>query len=201
MPIQFRCPTCNKLLSIASRKAGTWTDCPVCGEKIEIPLELPGQMRGIHSPTQSSHNSGSAQEISPGSDLQLQKKESSPNGQGPNFTQNSPTKTSALTKTSPKSILDIDPDRIFGTDQPPRAKPPTLHPQPGILEGMYENQGESMGQPQPDGTDLTHPKEEFPKGPKHSWKLILFAILIIGGLLVASYYAWNLCFPKALLPT
>src|SRR4051812_23518600 len=37
MPIRFRCPRCSRLLGIASRKAGTQTACPQCGEMIHVP--------------------------------------------------------------------------------------------------------------------------------------------------------------------
>ncbi len=30
MPIRFRCPHCNRLLGIATRKAGTDIPCPQC---------------------------------------------------------------------------------------------------------------------------------------------------------------------------
>ena len=37
MPIRFRCSYCNRLLGIASRKAGTDTTCPHCGQAITVP--------------------------------------------------------------------------------------------------------------------------------------------------------------------
>lgn len=37
MPIRFRCTYCNRLLGIASRKAGTDTVCPHCGYSITVP--------------------------------------------------------------------------------------------------------------------------------------------------------------------
>jgi phage FluMu protein Com len=37
MPIRFRCVYCNKLLGIATRKAGTVIQCPECGEKLIVP--------------------------------------------------------------------------------------------------------------------------------------------------------------------
>ena len=37
MPIRFRCTYCNRLLGIASRKAGTDTVCPHCGYAITVP--------------------------------------------------------------------------------------------------------------------------------------------------------------------
>lgn len=39
MPIQFRCPKCNQLLSIAQRKAGTQTTCPKCQILIAVPSD------------------------------------------------------------------------------------------------------------------------------------------------------------------
>jgi hypothetical protein len=37
MPIRFRCTYCNRLLGIATRKAGTLTTCPHCGYQITVP--------------------------------------------------------------------------------------------------------------------------------------------------------------------
>lgn len=37
MPIRFRCPGCDGLLSIARRKAGTDVACPKCGELVIVP--------------------------------------------------------------------------------------------------------------------------------------------------------------------
>ncbi len=37
MPIRFRCTFCNRLLGIATRKAGTETTCPHCGYNITVP--------------------------------------------------------------------------------------------------------------------------------------------------------------------
>jgi DNA-directed RNA polymerase subunit RPC12/RpoP len=41
MPIQFRCQTCRKLLSVARRKSGQDTECPVCGSKTRVPGDIP----------------------------------------------------------------------------------------------------------------------------------------------------------------
>jgi phage FluMu protein Com len=38
MPIRFRCSFCNRLLGIATRKAGTQTRCPHCGYEITVPV-------------------------------------------------------------------------------------------------------------------------------------------------------------------
>ena len=38
MPIRFRCTFCNRLLGIATRKAGTETTCPHCGYAIMVPV-------------------------------------------------------------------------------------------------------------------------------------------------------------------
>ncbi|HEY1187840.1 MAG TPA: hypothetical protein VGE74_09290 [Gemmata sp.] len=38
MPIRFRCSYCNRLLGIATRKAGTETTCPHCGYAIVVPM-------------------------------------------------------------------------------------------------------------------------------------------------------------------
>ncbi|MFM8274728.1 MAG: hypothetical protein ACKODX_20690 [Gemmata sp.] len=38
MPIRFRCHYCNRLLGIATRKAGTETTCPHCGYTITVPV-------------------------------------------------------------------------------------------------------------------------------------------------------------------
>jgi biopolymer transport protein ExbD len=37
MPIQFRCPSCQQLLSISRRKAGTEVFCPVCTSLVMVP--------------------------------------------------------------------------------------------------------------------------------------------------------------------
>ena len=37
MPIRFRCPDCETVLSIATRKAGTPIACPKCGEEVLVP--------------------------------------------------------------------------------------------------------------------------------------------------------------------
>lgn len=37
MPIRFRCTHCHRLLGIATRKAGTDTTCPHCGQSITVP--------------------------------------------------------------------------------------------------------------------------------------------------------------------
>ena len=37
MPIQFRCPSCEKTLSAASRKAGREVTCPACGQSVLVP--------------------------------------------------------------------------------------------------------------------------------------------------------------------
>jgi biopolymer transport protein ExbD len=37
MPIQFRCPSCEKKLSAASRKAGREVTCPACGRSVQVP--------------------------------------------------------------------------------------------------------------------------------------------------------------------
>lgn len=38
MPIRFRCSYCNRLLGIATRKAGMETTCPHCGYTIIVPV-------------------------------------------------------------------------------------------------------------------------------------------------------------------
>lgn len=38
MPIRFRCSYCNRLLGIATRKAGMETTCPHCGYTITVPV-------------------------------------------------------------------------------------------------------------------------------------------------------------------
>lgn len=37
MPIKFRCPVCEGLLSIARRKAGTRVVCPKCRDEVTVP--------------------------------------------------------------------------------------------------------------------------------------------------------------------
>jgi phage FluMu protein Com len=43
MPIRFRCAYCNRLLGIATRKAGTETTCPHCGYTITVPYPDDGE--------------------------------------------------------------------------------------------------------------------------------------------------------------
>jgi phage FluMu protein Com len=42
MPIRFRCSYCNRLLGIATRKAGMQTTCPHCGNSITVPIPNEG---------------------------------------------------------------------------------------------------------------------------------------------------------------
>jgi hypothetical protein len=37
MPIQFRCPACDRMLGIAKRKAGTSVKCPRCAADVRVP--------------------------------------------------------------------------------------------------------------------------------------------------------------------
>jgi hypothetical protein len=37
MPIKFRCPLCEGMLSIARRKAGSQVVCPRCGDEVTVP--------------------------------------------------------------------------------------------------------------------------------------------------------------------
>ncbi len=37
MPIRFKCPTCERMLSIARRKAGTRVVCPRCEDDVTVP--------------------------------------------------------------------------------------------------------------------------------------------------------------------
>ncbi len=37
MPIQFRCPSCDRMLGIAKRKAGTSVKCPRCAADVRVP--------------------------------------------------------------------------------------------------------------------------------------------------------------------
>jgi phage FluMu protein Com len=39
MPIRFRCPSCNQMLGIASRKAGGQIECPTCGMTQRVPTK------------------------------------------------------------------------------------------------------------------------------------------------------------------
>src|SRR3954451_22376976 len=41
MPIRFRCVYCDKLLGIATRKAGTVVNCPQCGQPLIVPSPEP----------------------------------------------------------------------------------------------------------------------------------------------------------------
>src|SRR5262245_4350808 len=38
MPIQFRCPTCDRRLSIGTRKAGAPVTCPNCDTRVTGPI-------------------------------------------------------------------------------------------------------------------------------------------------------------------
>ena len=37
MPIHFRCTSCDRMLSIARRKAGQQVSCPKCGKSVSVP--------------------------------------------------------------------------------------------------------------------------------------------------------------------
>ncbi|MGH7226455.1 MAG: hypothetical protein ACRELF_24835, partial [Gemmataceae bacterium] len=37
MPIHFRCPHCDKLLAIGTRKGGTQIHCPLCAHLVTVP--------------------------------------------------------------------------------------------------------------------------------------------------------------------
>ncbi len=37
MPIQFRCPSCDRMLGIAKRKAGSSVKCPRCAADVRVP--------------------------------------------------------------------------------------------------------------------------------------------------------------------
>lgn len=37
MPIQFRCPSCDRMLGIAKRKAGSTVKCPRCATDVSVP--------------------------------------------------------------------------------------------------------------------------------------------------------------------
>lgn len=45
MPIRFRCTFCNRLLGIATRKAGTDTTCPHCGFALTVPTPTEEEAR------------------------------------------------------------------------------------------------------------------------------------------------------------
>jgi phage FluMu protein Com len=45
MPIRFRCSYCNRLLGIATRKAGMETTCPHCGYTITVPVPQEEEVR------------------------------------------------------------------------------------------------------------------------------------------------------------
>jgi hypothetical protein len=44
MPIRFRCPHCNRLLGIATRKAGRDIACPQCGVSVSVPKPAGGEL-------------------------------------------------------------------------------------------------------------------------------------------------------------
>ncbi|HCC99154.1 MAG TPA: biopolymer transporter ExbD, partial [Planctomycetaceae bacterium] len=37
MPIRFRCPSCQQVLSVTSRKAGQKVRCPACQSALKVP--------------------------------------------------------------------------------------------------------------------------------------------------------------------
>lgn len=39
MPIRFRCPSCQQLLGIARRKAGSYVNCPTCRNQVLVPAQ------------------------------------------------------------------------------------------------------------------------------------------------------------------
>ena len=201
MPIQFRCSTCNKLLSIASRKAGQTTECPVCGGKIEIPNELASQWTGNLPPDQATQNSETTQSPHAEEIVQLQNRDAPAIDPIPNLSPKTQTKSLPSAKPTAKSILDIDPDSFFGPPKTQARKPIHPTPQPGVLDDMYDNQGENAVPPQANEAPISNPKEVSNRDPKPSWKMIFFGIFIVVGMMVAIYYAWNLGYPKALWST
>ncbi len=49
MAIQFRCPACDRLLSIATRKAGARTACPSCKTTVTVPGTPPAEGGGLRT--------------------------------------------------------------------------------------------------------------------------------------------------------
>lgn len=49
MPIKFRCPHCEQFLGISDSKAGSITDCPMCGRSLRVP-GLDGTVAALPAP-------------------------------------------------------------------------------------------------------------------------------------------------------
>jgi phage FluMu protein Com len=62
MPIRFRCPSCNQMLGIASRKAGSQIECPTCGMTQRVPTAEEAAMLtgGAAAPSEASDSSADA---------------------------------------------------------------------------------------------------------------------------------------------
>jgi hypothetical protein len=50
MPIRFRCSSCNQLMGISRRKAGTVVHCPTCNHPVEVPAEDAAGEESVRSP-------------------------------------------------------------------------------------------------------------------------------------------------------
>lgn len=225
MPIQFRCTTCNKLLSIARRKGGQIIECPVCGASIRAPEEFlphPNQhpeakitqspQSFVPSKPPISEQPSTAEEISP----HLAKSVAPASALSPTaLTQQippiepefhqlkEPAQTAINNITAPtvsksqgqtSSILELDPDTLFGSKRNTIPKA-SSYPQPGILEEMYTqppNPTDNNTAEQID--DIFAPELAGEKPTNSSWKLIVFGILMIFGFLVAAFLAWKLVF-------
>lgn len=66
MPIQFRCPSCDRMLGIAKRKAGSSVKCPRCAADVRVPalagmaVETNGPVGAMPAIPKGSSNSATA---------------------------------------------------------------------------------------------------------------------------------------------
>jgi len=50
MPIKVDCPRCKKVLSVPSRKAGSYALCPNCRGRFWVPQDVPSEREGVPAP-------------------------------------------------------------------------------------------------------------------------------------------------------
>lgn len=167
MPIHFRCTTCNKLLSIARRKAGQAIECPVCGANIRVPEEIPHKPQPqipsqealptpptpnfppptspVPNPVDTAPLEAARPEpvpavVPPPLSPPIPPSEAPPPrvvAPTPIVKSKPPAPTPSKTQSPSSSILELDPDTFFGSSRCSIPKMTCPAPQPGILDEMY----------------------------------------------------------------
>ncbi len=223
MPIQFRCTTCNKLLSIARRKGGQNIECPVCGAFIRVPEEIQPTKFGespskpaprVYDPPNQTHPEPKSPvpqaPVStetfhtpvpiPPQPIVTETPFSEP--EHPQFQESTgPAKpkpvpsSSAKSQRTASSILELDPDTIFGSSRASLPKFSSQTAQPGILDEMHiEIPGSDSLNEDLFGEEKSTPELVVEQPISPSWKLILFGTLMTIGMIVAAFLAWKLVF-------